>query len=135
MGMVSDLLLGCGRSCETHISAPGRLCVIMLLGVANAYTFMYYTNPASVWINMTALAFISELGSSVLDIARRGVFGHHIGKAITGLNFSLNFQTHYPWWFRWAHGVALTTMLVFVGCVAMFVFMVPDNMCTHVIHS
>mmetsp|Transcript_27091 Transcript_27091/g.74494 ORF Transcript_27091/g.74494 Transcript_27091/m.74494 type:complete len:107 (-) Transcript_27091:228-548(-) len=90
---------------------------------------MTMTSPAGVWINMTALGFIGELSESVLNVGRRGVFGHHISKAVGSLNFSLNFMTDYPWWFAYARGCALAVAGSFIAIFAALLWILPDNVC------
>jgi len=126
--MVSELL-ETKTSPEVVISAVLRISLILFIAMANVIIFMTMTSPADVWINMTALGFIGELSNAVLDIAKKGVFGHDIGKAVTSINFSLNFMTDYPWWFAWARGTALLIAAGFIGFFAFVLYILPDNVC------
>jgi len=117
------------RNLEVAFSGGLRILLTTLIGVANVVIFMGMTSPASIWINMAALAFIGELGGAVLDIAKRGVFGHHISKVMTTLNFSLTFMTEYPWWFSWIHGMTLLSLFVFTSIFATIAMLLPDNVC------
>jgi len=126
--MVSELLLT-QTSKEVVVSAVLRILLILFIATANVIIFMTMNSPADVWINMTALGFISELSSAVLEIGKRGVFGHHIGKAVTSVNYSLNFMTDYPWWFDYARGITLTIAFAFIIVFALILYIVPDNVC------
>mmetsp|Transcript_62803 Transcript_62803/g.183665 ORF Transcript_62803/g.183665 Transcript_62803/m.183665 type:complete len:631 (-) Transcript_62803:98-1990(-) len=126
--MVSELL-ETRHSPEVICSAVLRIALILFIAAANVIIFATMTSPADVWINMTALGFIGELSTAMLDIAKRGVFGHHIGKTVTSVNYSLNFMTDYPWWFAYARGVALTVAGVFITFFAVILYLMPDNIC------
>jgi len=126
--MVSELLLA-RPSIEVAVSATLRFILVFFVAAANVIIFMTLTSPAGVWINMTALSFVGELGEAILGVARRGVFGHHICKAVTSVNFSLNFMTDYPWWFSYARGLALAIAGLFIMIFAVTLFLMPDNVC------
>merc|ERR1719331_2588446 len=100
-----------------------------LIAVANVVIFYYLKSPASVWINMTALAFIGELGTGMLDVARRGVFGHHIMKTMTSLNFELTFVKEYPSWFPAVRAAVLTVALFFGLVFCGMAFYAEDIIC------
>lgn len=126
--MVSELL-ETKTSIEVVVTGVLRIALILFIAMANVTIFMTMTSPADVWINMTALGFIGELSSAILDIGKKGVFGHDISKATTSINFSLNFMTDYPWWFNWARGFALIIAFAFIGFFAFLLFIMPDNIC------
>jgi len=120
-----------------------RMALSALIAYANVVIFGYLKFPATVWINMTALAFIGELGTGMLDVARRGVFGHNIMKTMTGLNFELTFVSEYPSWFPAVRFTAMFVACCFVGVFASMAFVAPDRDChsgfnatnvTHLIH-
>jgi len=126
--MVSELLEP-RRSIEVIISAVLRGSLTVLIAAATVVIYMGLSSPASVWINMTAVSFIGELGGSMLEVAKRGVFGHHISKAMTTLNFQLTFISEYPAWFPWARRI---TVIACFGGILFFctvVFVMPDNLC------
>lgn len=126
--MVSELLEP-RRSIEVIISAVLRGSLTVLIAVATVVIYMNLSSPASVWINMTAVSFIGELGGSVLEVAKRGVFGHHISKAMTTLNFQLTFISEYPAWFPWAQRITVVGCFVGILVFCTVVFMMPDNVC------
>jgi len=122
--MVS-MLLEAKTSKEVAVSAVSRILMIKGKGERRETSFA----PVDVWVNMTALGFIGELSESVLDVAKKGVFGHNINKAVGSINFALNFMTDYPWWFNYVRGVTLMSAVCFVGFFAFLLFVLPDNVC------
>jgi len=126
--LVSSLLQA-HQDFEVITSAILRIALTTVIVGANVAIFMQLTNPASVWLNMTALGFIAGLSQEVLSVAKQGVFGHHIGQTLTKLNFQLTFHVEYPGWFIWARAVALLISLLVVLVFATYVFISPDNMC------
>jgi len=133
MDVVNYAMVSC--LVEPHINfemvffATSRVVLAGLIGVANVLIFSYLKHPVSVWINMTALAFIGELGTGMLDVARRGVFGHHIMKTMTGINFELTFCDHYPRWFKSIRFMALAAAFVFGTICSMWAFSQEVDMC------
>mmetsp|Transcript_36021 Transcript_36021/g.58110 ORF Transcript_36021/g.58110 Transcript_36021/m.58110 type:complete len:554 (-) Transcript_36021:245-1906(-) len=105
--MVSILLEG-NNDIEVVASAIIRIITIILIALANIVSFATAYSPADVFMSMTALSFIGEIGNFGLDIAKRGVLGHHIGKVMTELNFQIHLMTEYPPWFRTVHNITLT---------------------------
>merc|ERR1719413_251188 len=103
---------------EVAITGTLRIGLTALIALANVMIFFGMNSPENVWINMTALGFIGELGEGVLLIAKRGIFGHHISKNITQLNFQLTFVSEYPRWFTTVRSVTVITMACFIGFFA-----------------
>eukprot|EP00419_Tripos_fusus_P025637 CAMPEP_0172722084 /NCGR_PEP_ID=MMETSP1074-20121228/80620_1 /TAXON_ID=2916 /ORGANISM="Ceratium fusus, Strain PA161109" /LENGTH=600 /DNA_ID=CAMNT_0013547999 /DNA_START=52 /DNA_END=1854 /DNA_ORIENTATION=+ len=126
--MVSELLEAT-RSKEVAISAVLRGLLTVLIAAANIVMYRYMTSPANVWINMTALAFINDLGCYVVAVTKSGVFGHHLSKTLTTLNFQLTLVSTYPAWFAWARNTALTLCVGAISLLGLLMFSVPDNMC------
>jgi len=126
--MVAELLTP-NRMLEVTFTALMRVLMTTVIVGANIAIFMNVVNPADVWLNMTALGFIATLGEDVLNVAKRGFFGHNIAKAVTGINFQLNFLSEYPKWFDY---VRSTTILISGGVIVIFAsisFLTPDRMC------
>lgn len=126
--MVAELLMPI-RSLEVTVTAIGRVSMTFVIVSATMFMFWNLTSPVDVWLNMTALGFISSLGADVLDVIRRGLFGHSMAKATTKLNFELTFMTQYPPWFATIHKI---TTLATVGVIATFAattFSAKDLMC------
>jgi len=114
---------------EVALSAISRMSFSFLVSIANIIMFEGMVSPASVWINMAALAFIGELSRGVVDQAKRGVFGISIAKGVTGVTYELTFAANYPWWFPVVQGSTMALMFLFI-CVSMVVvFMHPDPYC------
>merc|ERR1712110_362040 len=109
--MVSYLL-------EPHISLEVisstflRILLILINLAANVFLFLSDIDPGFIWMNMAALSFVSALGADMLEIAKRGVFGHHICKAVTAINFELTFAHEYPKWFPVVSSAALSASFV-----------------------
>merc|ERR1712014_311404 len=125
--MVSELLMG--HSAETLFSAFTRLCTIILIAVANVMSFTCSVNATDVFMNMTALSFLGDLGVFVLDVAKRGVLGHHVGKAMTELNFSISILEVYPAWFTRIRNFAVFFQFGFSSLfisLLVFVLEIPD---------
>lgn len=120
---------------EVVILAAARMGLAALIAVANVVIFYYLKSPASVWINMTALAFIGELGTQMLDVARRGVFGHHIMKTMTSLNFELTFVQEYPKWFPAVRFIVLSIAMIFIAVCAGYAFLAPDFICADAVEK
>lgn len=116
---------------EVYITSISRILLNGIILAATFYIFLGLTNPADCWLNMTALGFIASMGSDMLDVAKRGVFGHHIGKAITGVNFELTFLSEYPGWFKYVRGMALLITVCAIGVLAFLVFIEPDPPLCH----
>lgn len=120
--MVSELLLG--HSTETILSALTRLLTILMIACANVMSFTCSDDATEVFMSMTALSFLGDLGTFGLDVAKRGVLGHHVSKTMTELNFSISLLSIYPDWFATIRTVAVffqfgfsaffITLLVFV---------------------
>jgi len=126
--MVAELLFP-RRDLEVTITAVMRVLMSFVVVGANVVIFLHLTNPASVWVNMSALGFIVSLGSDALSVSKSGVFGHHISKTITTLNFQLNFVSHYPAWFIYVRGMTIALSAAVVGVFAMVSYVSPDAMC------
>lgn len=114
---------------EVAAIASSRMLLAAFIAYANVAIFSWLVHPINVWINMTALAFIGELGTGMLDVARRGVFGHYVMKTMTGLNFELTFTHTYPHWFNCARFVVLCVACVFGLTFAIMAFAIPDQTC------
>merc|ERR1719253_588833 len=115
--MVSDLLEP-GINVEVTLTAIARLAMALFLGWVNFVMLNSLDSPVEVWINMTALAFISQLGEDVLSVARRGVFGDTIGKFMVKLNYQLTFTSEYPRWFTTIHVFTILGCVAFIGFFA-----------------
>jgi len=126
--MVAELLMP-NRCVEVMFTAVLRVLMNITLIGANIVIFLSLTNPAEVWLNMTALAFIASLGADVLDVAKSGVFGHHIAKMTTTVNFQLTFVSEYPHWFAYVRTVTTTVMAAIVVSFAYITFTSADPMC------
>jgi hypothetical protein len=114
---------------EIVLVAFARVSLSMLIAFANVRIFSYLKHAVSVWINMTALAFIGELGTGMLEVAKRGVFGHTLMKTITNLNFELTFVHQYPAWFPLVRLTVLALAMTFIGFFAVYAFVSPDVVC------
>jgi len=126
--MVSELLEPT-RNIEVAVSAFMRVILTFLVAVASVVIYMSLTSPASVWMNMTALSFIYELSASVLDVSKRGVFGHPICKTMTTLNFELTFLSEYPPWFSYVRSLTLTVCFGSIAIFTAVIFLQADNLC------
>mmetsp|Transcript_69494 Transcript_69494/g.137438 ORF Transcript_69494/g.137438 Transcript_69494/m.137438 type:complete len:706 (-) Transcript_69494:27-2144(-) len=126
--MVSELLEPT-RNVEVAVSACMRVILTFLVAVASVVIYMSLTSPASVWMNATALSFIYELSASVLDVSKRGVFGHPISKTMTTLNFELTFVSEYPPWFSYVRSIALTVCFGSIAILTVIIFLKSDNLC------
>merc|ERR1739845_137451 len=102
-----------------------RICLVVTIVGSNILIFLHLTNPASVWINMTALAFIAGLSQEVLSVAKRGVFGHDISQTLNSLNFQLTFHVEYPAWFVWVRGAVLLMSVSVITLFAVIVYISP----------
>eukprot|EP00930_Biecheleria_cincta_P062146 TRINITY_DN47652_c0_g1_i1.p1 TRINITY_DN47652_c0_g1~~TRINITY_DN47652_c0_g1_i1.p1 ORF type:complete len:589 (+),score=102.58 TRINITY_DN47652_c0_g1_i1:35-1768(+) len=103
--MVSELLMG--HSPESLLSAFTRLATVILIACANVMSFTCSDDASDVFMNMTALSFLGELGTFGLEVAKRGVLGHHVGKTMTELNFSISILKVYPDWFKTIRDIAV----------------------------
>lgn len=126
--MVAELLMP-KRCFEVVFTAALRVLMTITLIGANIAIFISLTNPAEVWLNMTALTFIGSLGEDVLGVAKRGVFGHPISKTMTAMNFQLSFVSEYPQWFAYVRTVTITIMASIVISFAYITFTSADPMC------
>jgi hypothetical protein len=97
-GVMVCVLLDPKMHCEFIVLTFGRFSLTCLIGVTNVFMFIGMTSPTNVWVNMTALAFVGELGQLALDQAKKGVFGHYIRATVTELNYELSFHAEYPWY-------------------------------------
>lgn len=127
--MVAELLLP-SRSAEVLITTVLRVGLTLVVVAATMFIFLTLTNPVDVWLNMTALGFITRLGSDVLEVGKRGLFGHHVAKATTSLNFELTFMAQYPSWFSTVHRMTAAATLAGVVTFALITFSIPDLMCS-----
>lgn len=127
--MVGDLLLPANHIKEATFIAVLRVMMAAVIMCSNIAIFMNLTNPADIWLNMTALGFVSTLGEDVLSVARRGVFGHTISKTITNLNFELTFVTEYPNWFEKVRQMVLAISATVIVVSSYFSFNTADVMC------
>merc|ERR1712224_1183469 len=112
-------LLDSGRGIETIAALIVRLVTILMIAFADVVSYMNAVTPEDVLMNMTALSFIGDLGYFGLDVAKRGVIGHHIMKTMTELNFTISLVSVYPSWFRTVHNVTVGFTL---GFIAVFMF-------------
>mmetsp|Transcript_62109 Transcript_62109/g.134836 ORF Transcript_62109/g.134836 Transcript_62109/m.134836 type:complete len:539 (+) Transcript_62109:43-1659(+) len=119
--MVSQLLEGTANW-ETSLTAFVRLVLAILIGFANVTIYESITSAAEVWMNMAALAFIGEIGQGVLLVAKGGIFGHHIAKEMTAINFQLTFLTEYPRWFYFARSFTVASTFAFTSIYSVLVF-------------
>jgi len=126
--LISELL-ETTRNFEVVISAMVRGMLTVLVATANAVLYRYMTSPANVWINMTALGFINELSQYVVTVAKNGVFGHHLSKTLTTLNFQLTFVSEYPPWFTYVRNTTLTICFGAIGFLSLAALFLPDNYC------
>lgn len=124
--MVSQLLQ---PSLEATLSACVRVFTIVLILATNALAFRTTYEPVDLFMNMTALTFVGDIGSFGLDIAKRGVLGHHISKTMTELNFQLNLNREYPSWFTTVRAVTLLLLTTCTVGFAVFLFGLPDPVC------
>merc|ERR1719379_3198786 len=86
MDAVNYCLVSClieGAKGEVILTSIARFGLIVFIAVVNVVCFTYLDSPATVWINMTALGFITELSGGILDVAKRGLFGHWTAKTVT----------------------------------------------------
>lgn len=127
--MISGLLEE-NRSWETFFAAAVRFLTILLIGVANVMMFISTTDAADVFMNMTALTFIGEMGCFGLDFAKRGVFGTYISKTMTELNFQLNLVSKYPWWFNGIRNVTLFFTAFFTVAFCGLILFVREPVCS-----
>merc|ERR1719265_367155 len=126
--MVSVLL---ESHCDIEVAWTCFMRFMMSIVVALAQLDMYrgMVSPASVWINMAALAFINELGMAVNDQGKKGVFGRHIRSALTDVNYNLTFSAEYPWWFPWCQVTSLTLLIIFIIVFSFLAYQAPDPLC------
>lgn len=124
-----SILLEPRCSKEVAITALARIALTIGVVVANVFLFMSYTDAGFLWVNMAALVFVSALGEEVLGVAKRGVFGHHISKAVTGVSFELSFVTDYPGWFKYVTNMTLMVSLCAVCVLAVGLFINEDPPC------
>eukprot|EP00929_Paragymnodinium_shiwhaense_P075983 TRINITY_DN3895_c0_g1_i1.p1 TRINITY_DN3895_c0_g1~~TRINITY_DN3895_c0_g1_i1.p1 ORF type:complete len:685 (+),score=180.04 TRINITY_DN3895_c0_g1_i1:152-2206(+) len=106
-----------------------RILLALFLGWANVIVYNALSSPALVWINMSALSFINQMGEAVLAIAKRGVFGHSICKTMTSLNYQLTFRSVYPRWFHTVHTLTMFGCIAFSVVCAAVVFFYPLPLC------
>lgn len=125
--MVSELLIG--HSPESLLSAATRLLTVILIACANVMSFTCSDDATDVFMNMTALSFLGDLGTFGLDVAKRGVLGHYIGKTMTEINFSISILEVYPEWFRTIRTLAVFFQFGFSALfitLLVFVLEIPD---------
>jgi len=118
------------RSWEVSFTALVRVIMSFVIIASNIAIFMRLTNPADVWLNMSGFAFIAGLGSDMLDVAKRGVFGHDIQRTVTALNYHLHFMSLYPEWFHNARSVALVACATTIIVFSFVTFKMGDNICS-----
>lgn len=116
-------------SCEVLLSSVARIVFIGTTLLANVYLFMSEVEPGFIWVNMAALSFVATLGTDILDVARRGVFGHHISKAVTAVSFELTFTHEYPAWFPYITRLTLSLSLIGISISAVVAFLMEDLIC------
>lgn len=126
--MVSELMEP-KRSFEVCVTTLAQLALTVTVVAANVFIFLGLTSPVDVWTNMAALGFIQGLDAEMLTVAKGGIFGHHIAKAVTPINFQLHFVSHYPTWFAYVRGITVLLVAAFVVGTSFFVFVTPDPMC------
>jgi len=115
--IMTNLLLEPKISFELCVLAFFRILVALLLGVANLVMFMGLLNPFDIWLNLTALGFVAEMGAQMLDVAKRGFFGKHIASMSTDTQFELFFMQDYPPWFDHFQRVTQVLGITFIlGC-------------------
>lgn len=123
---MTSVILEAHMGLEMLLFILTRIFVALLLAIANVVMFMGLINPFDVWVNMTALGFVSEMGGAMLDVCKRGFFGHHISKTTTNVNFALNFISQYPVWFDHARNIAVVCAGIFILACGTFMFWWPD---------
>merc|ERR1719409_182918 len=126
--MVAQLLLP-KTSLEVTISAFLRFARILIVAMCQIVLLMVMRSPVNIWMNITAVGFVNELCQQILEVAKRGVFGHHICKEMTEMNFTLFFVSEYPWWFGAVRTVCLVAATIFIVFFAFVTFTMPDQIC------
>merc|ERR1719230_2295510 len=111
-----------------------RVLMQFLIIAASVFLFLSSNDPAETWMNMTALGFIATLGQDILEVAKRGVFGHHVQGAITNLNYQLTLEHDYPSWFPAVRNMTLLMSVVGIVGFAVFIFIRPDSVCHEHVH-
>lgn len=111
---------------EILLTNVSRACMIALTGVTNLFLMDGMIDPVSVWVNMTALTFVSELGGAFLDQGKKGVFGHYIRTELTSLNYQLTFLGTMPSWIGAVQTITMGTTLAFVLVNAVIVYRAED---------
>jgi DNA repair exonuclease SbcCD ATPase subunit len=106
-----------------------RLLLSCMIFVANVFAFRGYVNPTNVWVNMTALTFVAELGAATNDLARRGVFGHYIRSTLTSQNYTLTFNVDYPWWIPSAQQFVKVAIALLTASCSVYLLTADDPMC------
>merc|ERR1712061_455319 len=111
------------------VFAIARAMLVLLVSAAQITIFSYIVHPAKVWIKMSMLGFIYNLGTGMLEIAKKGVFGHHIMKTLTRLHFDLTITAGYPLWYQKIHHPSLLIAFAFVVVCAGIAFASQDRVC------
>lgn len=115
--IMTNLLLEPKPSFELVFISFCRVLVALLLGLANLVMFMGLLNPFDIWLNLTALGFVAEMGGQMLDVAKRGFFGKKIASMSTDTQFALFFMHDYPGWFDHFQLVTQALGVAFIiGC-------------------
>lgn len=127
--LMTSVLLEPHLSATVVLSFAGRLLLNVFLVMANIYLYMSFTEAGYLWVNMACLGFVATLDQDVLSLAKRGVFGHGIGKAVTGVKYELTFMHEYPSWFPGVSRAVIISCIIAVTVAAVFVFMKPDREC------
>lgn len=106
-----------------------RLLLTAVVLTANVFLFLSSRDTAEIWLNMTALGFIGQLGVDVLHIAKRRIFGHHISKAVSSVSYELSFVSEYPMWFMTVRRITIFVAAVVISVFASILFRIEDPLC------
>eukprot|EP00931_Biecheleriopsis_adriatica_P117716 TRINITY_DN93202_c0_g1_i1.p1 TRINITY_DN93202_c0_g1~~TRINITY_DN93202_c0_g1_i1.p1 ORF type:complete len:484 (+),score=110.58 TRINITY_DN93202_c0_g1_i1:27-1454(+) len=127
--LMVEVLLEKSVNFELIMAVTSRTLCVLLTAIANSVLFIIATKPDGVWLYITAVFFVNDLGRAALGVAKSGVLGHHIAKHMTELNFQLTFIHQYPDWFQPVRRLAHVLLFGFIGGFAAYVFFLPVQVC------
>merc|ERR1719203_20219 len=78
---------------------------------------------------MTLLAFVGQLATATLSVAKSGFLGTLVSRNVNKLNYQLSFLSEYPPWFAPVRKTTTVLMFGFVFTFAALLLLIPIPTC------
>eukprot|EP00930_Biecheleria_cincta_P027504 TRINITY_DN19311_c0_g2_i1.p1 TRINITY_DN19311_c0_g2~~TRINITY_DN19311_c0_g2_i1.p1 ORF type:complete len:517 (+),score=75.85 TRINITY_DN19311_c0_g2_i1:27-1553(+) len=106
-----------------------NIMTLMLGALSNCVLFAISTSSEGVWLKTTAMVVLISMRGTALTVAKSGVLGRSLSRALNPLGYKIHVYTEYPKWFESVRRSITLFVCLFILTLATVLFLLPIPVC------